>query len=52
MNERMSTKVVGMHLGEGFELSPQLLEAEIVRQKKSGGKWERSLSFNLKLNLR
>ena len=38
MNERMSTKVVGMHLGEGFELSPQLLEAEIVRQKKSGGK--------------
>jgi len=38
MNERMSTKVVGMHLGEGFELSPQLLEAEIVRQKRSGGK--------------
>ena len=38
MNERMSTKVVGMHLGEGFELSPQLLEAEIVRQKRNGGK--------------
>ena len=37
MNERMQTKVVGMHLEEGFLLTPQLLEAEIVRRKREGG---------------
>jgi len=37
MNERMQTKVVGMHLEEGFLLTPQLLEAEILRRQKEGG---------------
>ena len=37
MNERMQTKVVGMHLEEGFVLTPQLLESEILRQKGEGG---------------
>ena len=37
MNERMQTKVVGMHLEEGFLLTPQLLEAEIVKRKREGG---------------
>ena len=37
MNERMQTKVVGMHLESGFVLTPQLLEAEILRRKKEGG---------------
>ena len=37
MNERMQTKVVGMHLEEGFVLTPQLLEAEILRRKQEGG---------------
>ena len=37
MNERMQTKVVGMHLEEGFLLTPQLLEAEILRRKEEGG---------------
>ena len=37
MNERMQTKVVGMPLENGFELTAQLLEAAIVRQKNEGG---------------
>ena len=37
MNERMQTKVVGMHLEEGFVLTPQLLESEILRQRREGG---------------
>ena len=37
MNERMQTQVVGMHLEEGFLLTPQLLEAEILRRQKEGG---------------
>ena len=37
MNERMQTKVVGMPLENGFELTPQLLEDAIARQKNEGG---------------
>ena len=37
MNERMQTKVVGMHLEEVFVLTPQLLESEILRQRREGG---------------
>ena len=37
MNERMQTKVVGMHLEEDFVLTPQLLESEILRQRREGG---------------
>ena len=37
MNERMQTKVVGMHLEDGFVLTPKLLEAEIQRRKREGG---------------
>ena len=37
MNERMQTKVVGMHLEEEFVLTPKLLEAEILSRKREGG---------------
>ena len=38
MNERMKTEVVGMHLEEGFLLTPDLLETAILNQLSLGKK--------------
>jgi aspartate/methionine/tyrosine aminotransferase len=38
MNERMQTQVVGLPLGEGFALTPSLLETEILRRNEEGGR--------------